>query len=447
MKDPIGTRLKHAWNAFNGSGVRDPTNDEFAVLTGAATSSRPDRVRLRGSNARSIVTAIYNRIAIDCAAVPIKHVRIDQNGRYLNTIPSTLQDLLTLSPNADQVAPSFIQDAVLSMLDDGCVALVPVETSTDIEKASLAKAAEIVKAGGTKEDVARALKDSISMEVLELRAGKVTTWYASHVRVEVYNAIRGCRQEITLPKSSVAIVENPFYSVMNQPNSVAKRLIRKLNLLDKIDEENASSKFNMILQLPYSVRSDISKERAEQRTKEIEVQLTSSSYGIAYAGATERITQLNRPFENNMWAQITDLKNDLYNQLGMSEKIFNGTASEDERNNYYKSTIEVILKRIALGIEKAFLTKTARTQGQSVEIMRNYFEFIPMSELADIADKMIRNEILSANEFRAILGYIADKDPRSDELKNPNISDNKFNQSPSAEQSFLTESEVNPNAV
>ncbi len=392
MREPFMDRLYHAWNAFFG---RNTANYGYQDL-GMSSSYRPDRVRLTSGNERSIVTAVYNRIAIDVAAVSIQHVRLDQNGRYIETILSGLNEVLTLSSNIDQTGRAFIMDVVMSMFDEGSVAIVPVDTSVDP-------------------------KVSDSYNILSLRTGKILEWFPAHVRVSVYNDKLGQKEELTLPKSMVAIIENPLYSVMNEPNSTLKRLILKLNLLDSIDTQSGSGKLDLIIQLPYVIKTTARRDQAEIRRKDIEMQLSGSKYGIAYTDGTEKITQLNRPVENNLMAQIEYLTSMLYGQLGLTASIFDGTADEKTMLNYYNRTVEPILAAFTDEAKRKFLTKTARTQYQSIMYFRDPFKLVPVSELADIADKFTRNEILSSNDFRAVIGYKPSSNPKADELVNKNI--------------------------
>jgi hypothetical protein len=343
-----------------------------------------------------MVTSIYNKIAVDVAAIPIKHVRLDENERYIETIKSDLNETLTTSANVDQTGRALIQDAVISMFDEGCVAIVPVETTLDPEITG-------------------------AYDIQSLRVGKITEWFPAHVRVQLYDERDGQKKEITVPKKMVAVVENPLYAIMNEPNSTLKRLIRKLNLLDAIDEQSGSGKLDLIIQLPYVIKSEARKKQAEERKKDIEDQLAGSKYGIAYTDATEKITQLNRPAENNLLKQIEYLVGMLYAQLGLTESIFNGTADEAEMLNYFNRTIEPILAAITEEMKRKFLTKTARTQNQSINYFRDPFRLTPIASLTEAADKFTRNEILSSNEFRAIIGYKPSKDPAADELRNKNI--------------------------
>lgn len=391
MRESFGARLQHAWNAFNNKDTTRPNHDY-----GNSYGSRPDRVRLRYGNEKSIVASIYTRIAIDVAAIMIQHVKTDQNGRFVRAMDSGLNDCLTLSANKDQTGRAFMQDVVMSMFDEGCVAIVPVDTTLDP-------------------------KISGSYEINSLRTAKVIQWYPDAVRLKLYNDRTGQKEEITMPKSTVAIIENPLYSVMNEPNSTLKRLIHKLNLLDAIDEQSGSGKLDVIIQLPYVVKSQTRKDQAEQRRKDIEMQLAGSKYGIAYIDGTERVTQLNRPAENNLMTQIEYLTRMLYSQLGMTESIFDGTADEKTMINYHNRTVEPVIAAIADGMKRTFLTKTARTQGQTIMFFRDPFKLVPVTQLADIADKFTRNEIMSSNEVRAIIGYKPSDDPAADELRNKNL--------------------------
>ena len=392
MKDKLRDRLQHAWNAFLN---RDPT--QVAYPYGYSSSTKPDRVRISLTSERSIIASIYNRISMDVASMSVQHARTDLNGRYIETIPSGLNECLTLTANKDQTSRAFIQDVVTSMFDEGCVAIIPVDTTINPNISG-------------------------SYEINSLRTGRILEWYPDHVRVDVYNDKIGRREEVILPKNIVAIVENPFYAVMNEPNSTLKRLITKLNLLDAIDIQSGSGKLDLIIQLPYVIKTQARKEQAEVRRKDIEEQLSGSKYGIAYTDGTERITQLNRPVENNLMAQITYLTSMLYSQLGMTESIFDGTADEKAMLNYYNRTIEPILASIVDEMKRKFLTKTARTQNQTIMIFRDPFKLVPVLELAEIADKFTRNEILSSNDVRSIIGFKPVDDARADELVNKNIS-------------------------
>ena len=388
----------HAWDAFRS---RDQA-EYYQNNMGPSTSTRPDKPRLTLGNERSIISAVYTRLAIDVSSVAIQHVRLDQNGRYLSIEPSSLNDCLNVEANIDQTGKALIHDAVLSMFDEGCIAIVPVETSRDINKTG-------------------------SYDIESLRTGKILEWYPSFVKVRVYNERSGQKEDVIMPKKDVAIIENPLYAVMNEPNSTLKRLIYKLNLLDSIDEQSGSGKLDLIIQLPYVVKTEARKIQAESRRKDLEVQLSGSKYGIAYTDGTEKVTQLNRPAENNLMKQIEYLTSMLYSQLGLTESVFNGTADEKEMLNYYNRTIEPILTAITEEMVRKFLTKTARTQFQSIMYFRDPFKLVPVNELADIADKFTRNEILSSNDLRAIIGYKPSKDPKADELRNKNLNSSEDN--------------------
>lgn len=392
MEQTIGSRLKRAWNVFLN---RDPTPMKFE---GASYAYRPDRPRLTRGNERSIVNAIYNRIAVDCSAKSIQHVQIDENGRFLKAISSRMNQCFTVSANTDQTGRAFFLDAVLSLLDEGCVALVPILTTKDPDTTE-------------------------SFDIGSLRVGKIVEWYPKKVRIELYNEWTGQRETIVRTKKSVAIVENPFYSVMNESNSTLQRLIRKLNLLDYVDEQSSSGKLDLIIQLPYSVKSPLKKQQAEERRKDIEQQLTGSKYGIAYADATERITQLNRPLENNLMTQIEYLTRMLFSQLGITESVLDGTADEKTMLNYTNRTIEPILSAIVDEMKRKFLSKTARSQNQSIMFFQDPFKLVPVSQIAEIADKFTRNEIMSSNEIRQIVGMKPSDDPRADELRNKNLNE------------------------
>lgn len=390
MQISMGSRLKHAWNAFFN---RDPTNGYYY---GYSSGTRPDRLRLAFGNERSIIASVYNQIAINIASISFQHVRLDQNGRYIETIPSGLNECLTVSANADQTGRAFIQDVVMSMFDEGCVALVPIDTTFDP-----------TLSGG--------------YDIQSIRVGKILEWFPAHIRIQVYNERTGRKEEITLPKKNVGIIENPLYAVMNEHNSTLKRLIRKLNLLDAIDEQSGSGKLDLIIQLPYVIKTPARKEQAETRRQDIESQLSGSKYGIAYTDGTEKITQLNRPAENNLMGQITYLTSMLYSQLGLTESIFNGTADEKTMLNYYNRTIEPCCSAITDEMRRKFLTKTARTQNQTIMFFRDPFKLVPVNDLAEIADKFTRNEILSSNEIRSVIGYKPSEDPAADELRNKNL--------------------------
>ena len=388
----FGSRLRHAWNAFMN---RDPT--PYAKIDyGMGYSTRPDRKRLSRGNERSIVTGVYTRIAIDVSAIDIKHCRLDGQDRFLEPIDSGLNNCLTLEANADQTGRAFMQDVVMSMMDEGCVAIVPVDTTLNPSVTN-------------------------SYDILSMRTGKILEWYPSNVRVRVYNEKTGKQEEIVVPKKTVAIVENPLYQIMNEPNSTLQRLIRKLNLLDIIDEQSGAGKLDLIIQLPYLIKSDARREQAEKRRKDIESQLMDSKYGIAYTDGTEKITQLNRSVENNLMKQIEYLTSMLYSQLGISQEIMNGTADEKTMLNYYNRTIEPIISAIVDEMKRKFLSKTAITQKQSIEFFRDPFKLVPIDNIAEIADKFTRNEIMTSNEIRQVVGMIPSDDPKADQLINSNI--------------------------
>lgn len=393
MDQPFAVRLKNAWNTFLN---KDPTEKNSYYSYSSVSSFRPDRPRFTGGNERSIVTALFNRIALDAASVHIVHARLDDNSRMIEVIKSGLNDCLTIEANIDQSGRELIQDIVQSMLDEGCVALVPVDTNLNPYKTD-------------------------GFDILSLRVGKITQWYPSHIKVNLYNERVGKKEEIILPKKMVAIIENPLYSVINEPNSTMKRLIRKLSLLDMTDEHNSSGKLDLIIQLPYVIKNETRKEQAEKRRKDIENQLVGSKYGVAYTDGTERITQLNRPIDNNLMSQIEYLTSMLYSQLGITKAVLEGTASEAELTNYFNRTIEPILSAITDSMIRKFLTKTARTQKQSILFFRDPFKLLPVSNLAEVADKFTRNEIMSSNEFRQIVGLRPSDDPRADKLENKNI--------------------------
>ena len=390
MELTFGSRLKHAFNAFMN---RDPTDGQGSI--GPGYSMRPDRSRLTKGNERSIVTSIYNRIAIDVAAININHCRVDENQRLIENIDSTLNTCLNLEANIDQTGRAFMQDVVMSLLDEGCVAIVPVETSIDPAVAS-------------------------SYDIWSMRTGKILEWRPEHVRVRVYNEKTGCREDITVPKKTVAIVENPLYAVMNEPNSTMQRLIRKLNLLDAVDEQSGSGKLDMIIQLPYVIKTEARRKEEDKRIKDIEEQL-KGPYGIAYTGGTEKIVQLNRPIENNLMKQIEYLTNMLYSQLGITQTVLDGTADEQTMLNYYSRTIEPIISAIVDEMKRKFLTKTARTQMQTIKFFRDPFRLVPVGNIAEIADKFTRNEILTSNEIRQIIGMKPSDDPKADQLINSNL--------------------------
>lgn len=396
-------RLQHAWNAFIG---RDPTWRKADI--GAGYSYRPDHSRLTRGNARSIISSVYNRIAVDAASINIEHARIDANGHYTEILPTGINNCLTLSANLDQTSRAFMEDAVLSLLDEGTIAIVPVDTTVN--------------------PIA-----SNSYDILTMRVGKIIEWYPEHVKVQLYNEKTGKKEDVTVPKRTTAIVENPFYSIMNEPNATAQRLIRKLNMLDAVDEQSSSGKLDLIIQLPYVIKSEARRQQAEARRKEIEMQLAGSKYGIAYTDGTERITQLNRAVENNLLSQVQYLTEMLFSQLGMPKSVFDGTADEQTMLNYHNRTIEPILSAIVDEMRRKFLTKTARTQGQSIVFFRDPFKLVPVNQIADIADKFTRNEILSSNEVRQIIGYKPVDDPKADELRNKNLNEKAENEAPVTE--------------
>lgn len=388
----IRDRLQHAWNAFvyNDNNYVDPQN------LGGLSTFKPDRVHFSRGVERSIVTSVYNRLALDVSSIAIKHVRLDENGRFKEEVDSGLQNCLNVEANIDQTGRAFLQDVVMSMLDEGCVAIVPVDTTIDPAKSG-------------------------SYEINTMRTGKILEWYPAHVRVRVYNDRKGIYEELVLPKSSVAIIENPLYAVINEPNSTMQRLIRKLNLLDVVDEQTSSGKLDLIIQLPYVIKTDARRKQAEERRKDIEMQLSGSKYGIAYTDGTERITQLNRPAENNLMKQVEYLTSMLYSQLGLTQSIMDGSADDKTMLNYYNRTVEPILAAITDEIKRKFLTKTARAQKQTVMYFRDPFKLTPVVDLAEIADKFTRNEIMTSNEIRQIVGMKPATDPSADELRNKNL--------------------------
>ena len=388
----IRDRLQHAWNAFvyNDNTYVDPQN------LGGLSTYKPDRVHFSRGVERSIVTSVYNRLALDVSSIAIKHVRLDENGRFKEEVDSGLQNCLNVEANIDQTGRAFLQDVVMSMLDEGCVAIVPVDTTIDPAKSG-------------------------SYEINTMRTGKILEWYPAHVRVRVYNDRKGIHEELVLPKSSVAIIENPLYAVINEQNSTMQRLIRKLNLLDVVDEQTSSGKLDLIIQLPYVIKTDARRKQAEERRKDIEMQLSGSKYGIAYTDGTERITQLNRPAENNLMKQVEYLTSMLYSQLGLTQSIMDGSADDKTMLNYYNRTVEPILAAITDEIKRKFLTKTARSQRQTIMYFRDPFKLTPVLDLAEIADKFTRNEIMTSNEIRQIVGMKPADDPSADELRNKNL--------------------------
>lgn len=391
MEMSFGSRLKHAWNAFTGN-VQMNYRD-----LGMSYSYRADRPRMSRGNERSIVTSVYNRIALDIAALNVQHVRLDENGRFLSVIDDGLNNCLTLEANVDQTARSFIQDVVVSMFDEGSVAIVPVDTTTDPNVSG-------------------------SYDIQSLRVGQILDWYPQYIRARVYNEQTGRKEDIVVPKSAVAIIENPLYAVINEPNSTMQRLIRKLNLLDVIDEQSGSGKLDLIIQLPYVIKTEARRQQAENRRKDIESQLSGSKYGIAYTDGTEHITQLNRSVNNNLMSQIEYLTSMLYSQLGITQSILDGTADEKTMLNYNNRTIEPIISAIVDEMKRKFLTKTARSQHQSISFLRDPFKLVPVNDIAEIADKFTRNEIMTSNEIRQVVGMKPSEDPRADELRNKNLS-------------------------
>lgn len=389
----VWDRLQHGWNAFMSN--RDPT---FRNDIGASYSYRPDRPRLTRGNERSIVTAVYNRIALDVAAIGIQHVQLDKDNRYEHALDTDLNTCLTLEANIDQTHRSFLVDVVMSMFDEGVVAIVPVDTTRDPNVTD-------------------------SYDIQSMRTGKILQWYPRHVLVKVYNDRTGQKEDLLLPKSEVAIIENPMYAVINEPNSTMQRLIRKLNLLDAVDEQSSSGKLDLIIQLPYVIKTEARRQQAESRRKDIERQLSGSKYGIAYTDGTERITQLNRSVENNLMKQIEFLTSMLYSQLGITQAILDGTADEKTMLNYTNRTIEPIISAIVDEMKRKFLTKTARSQRKSIMFFRDPFRLVPVNELAEITDKFTRNEIATSNEMRQVIGWKPSKDPAADELRNKNLSE------------------------
>lgn len=401
MELEVSSRLKHAWNAFVNN--RDPTVSYRDI--GPGYSYRPDRPRLTRGNERSIITSVYNRIALDVAANDIRHVKLDEDDRFSEIIDSGLNNCLALDANIDQTGRAFIQDAVMSMLDEGCVALVPIETTFNPQQTG-------------------------SFDINTIRTGKILDWYPKHVRVSVYNERSGKREEIVLPKDTIAIIENPLYAVMNEPNSTMQRLIRKLNLLDAIDEQSGSGKLDLVIQLPYVVKTEARRQQAEARRKDIEMQLAGSKYGIAYTDGTEKITQLNRSVDNNLMKQIEYLTSMLYSQLGITQAVLEGTADEKTMLNYYSRTIEPIIAAIVDEMKRKFLTKTARTRRQSIVFFRDPFKLVPVDNIAEIADKFTRNEIMTSNEIRQKIGMKPSKDPKADKLINSNLNQPEENEQP-----------------
>lgn len=415
MEMSFGSRLKHAWNAFTGN-VQMNYRD-----LGMSYSYRADRPRMSRGNERSIVTSVYNRIALDVAALNVQHVRLDENGRFLSVIDDGLNNCLTLEANVDQTARSFIQDVVISMFDEGSVAIVPVDTTTDPNVSG-------------------------SYDIQSLRVGQILDWYPQYIRARVYNEQTGRKEDIVVPKSAVAVIENPLYAVINEPNSTMQRLIRKLNLLDVIDEQSGSGKLDLIIQLPYVIKTEARRKQAENRRKDIESQLSGSKYGIAYTDGTEHITQLNRSVNNNLMSQIEYLTSMLYSQLGITQSILDGTADEKTMLNYNNRTIEPIISAIVDEMKRKFLTKTARSQRQSISFFRDPFKLVPVNEIAEIADKFTRNEIMTSNEIRQVVGMKPSDDPRADELRNKNLSEPSGSDQQSEETPITTDNSVEESA-
>ena len=396
-------RLQHAWNAFLNKDQTPRYNYGEHI-----SSYNPYRSRLTRGNERSIVTSVYNRIALDVAAIDMYHAKLDDDGRFTEVIESSLNECLTLSANIDQTAKAFMQDVVMSMMDEGCVAIVPVDTTINPNVSG-------------------------SYDINSLRVGQILEWRPQHVKVRLYNDKIGQKEDLLLPKSMVAIIENPLYAVINEPNSTMQRLIRKLNLLDVIDEQSGSGKLDLIIQLPYVIKSEARRQQAENRRKDIEMQLSGSKYGIAYTDGTEKITQLNRPVENNLMKQIEYLTSMLYSQLGITQTILDGTADDKTMLNYYNRTIEPIVSAIVDEMKRKFLTKTARTRKQDIVYFRDPFKLVPVNDLAEIADKLTRNEIATSNEIRQIMGWKPSKDPDADELRNKNLNKSAEEMQPAPE--------------
>lgn len=411
MEETLGSRLKHAWNAFMS---RAPTTNYSEIGNGYYT--RPDRVRFSRGNERSIVTSVYNRIAMDASAIDIRHCRLDDDDRFVEEIKSGLNDCLSLEANIDQTGRSFLQDVVMSMLDEGSVAIVPTDTTFDP-------------------------KTTNSYDILSMRTGKILDWYPSHVKVRVYNEKTGKKEDLVLPKKTIGIIENPLYAVINEPNSTMQRLIRKLALLDVTDEQTASGKLDLIIQLPYVIKSEAKRQQAEERRKDIEMQLASSKYGIAYADGTEKIVQLNRSLENNLLKQVEYLTSMLFSQLGMTQSILDGTADDKTMLNYQNRTIEPIVSAIVDEMKRKFLTKTARSQKQSIMSFRDPFRLVPVNDIAEIADKFTRNEIMTSNEIRQIVGMKPSDNPKADQLINSNIRQPGEEMDPN----IMAPEEANPN--
>ncbi len=401
MKNKFSDRMSNIWNAFLN---RDPTryDSETSNIYGGGSwgSGYPGRAKFSPSNERTITNSIYNRIAIDVATISIKHVRLDDGGRYIETINSTLNERLSLDANKDQASRVFFQDLVMTIIDEGCAAILPIDSDTDID-------------------------ENNTYKIYSMRVGSVLEWYPDHVRVSVYNDRTGKKNELIVPKSKTVLVQNPLYSVINEPNSTMRRLVSKLNLLDVIDKNSNSDKLNMIVQLPYSIKSQALRDRANDRVSSLEDQLTNSQYGIGYIDSTEKVTQLTRPLENNLLAQVEYLTSMLYSQLGMTNEVLNGSANEQTMLNYYSRTIEPFISAITDEIKIKFLTKTARAQHQSIMFFRDPFKLVPVNEIAEMADKFTRNEIMSSNEIRQVVGLMPSSDPSADELRNKNLSQSK----------------------
>lgn len=410
-------RLQHAWNAFFQNDKDNFVYKPYVDL-GMSSTYRPDRMYYTKGNERSIVTSVYNRIAIDCSRVAIRHVRLDSNGRYLETIDSGLNNCLTIEANKDQSYVMFIRDVVQSLFDEGCIAIVPIDTVVDISKAT-------------------------SYDIETMRVGKITQWYPDNVKINVYNDRKGIHEEITMPKNKVAIIENPLYSIMNERNSTLQRLIRKLNLLDAIDEQSGAGKLDLIIQLPYVVKTEARMKQAQARREEIEKQLAGSKYGIAYTDGTEKVTQLNRPVENNLMSQIQYLTSMLYSQLGITQAVLDGSADEKTMLNYMSRTVEPILTEIVSEMKRKFLTKTARSQNQSIMFFNDPFKLVPLANIADVADKFTRNEIMSSNEMRQVIGFKPVQDPQADELRNKNLNPTEGQEFPTTKENGYAEDMVN----
>ena len=415
MDYSISTRFKNAWNAFRN---KDPSS----FNNGMGFSVRPDRARLTRGNEKSITTSIYNRIALDVSSINIQHVRLDDNGRYREIIDSKLNSCLTLEANIDQTNRAFIQDVVISMFDEGAVAVVPVDTTIDP-------------------------KFTDSYDIVTMRTGKILEWYPEKVKVRVYNDRTGLKEDLIMLKKNVAIIENPLYAVINEPNSTMQRLIRKLNLLDVIDEKSASNKLDLIFQLPYTVRTETKRSQAEKRRGDLEQQLAESKYGIGYIDSTERVIQLNRPVENNLMSQIEYLTSMLYSQLGINQGVLEGTADSKAMSNYYDRTIEPIVSAIVDEMKRKFISKTARTQGQSIMYFRDPFKLVPILDLAEMVDKFTRNEVMTSNEFRQVIGMKPSNDPNADKLLNKNLKQTNSGAIPTTSSEINNEEEEIQNEV